>query len=97
VTHKFHRLFFTEFLVAALCDRCGKKVAVYECDNGCTGCQASGGSWRPEGRCRCGPPALPEGSELARLITRARRVGPRRPVGTASAKVRVTCGSPRPR
>jgi hypothetical protein len=96
VKHAFHRIFFTEFLIKALCDSCGKEVAVYESDPGCPGCQASGGRWRAGGRCRHGPPTLPEGSELEQLITRARRKGPGSSLGKASVKVRVTCGSPPP-
>jgi hypothetical protein len=96
VSHRFHRLFSTECLIKVICDRCYKKVAVYECDTGCPGCQASGGRWSPEGRCKCGPPALPEGSELEQLITRARRKGPGSSFGKASVTVRVTCGSPSP-
>lgn len=92
--HSFHRLFSTEFLIKALCDSCYKEVAVYECDPGCPGCQASGGTWSAGGRCRCGPPALPEGPELEQLITRARRKGPGSSLGKASYTVRVTCGSP---
>jgi hypothetical protein len=92
VTHRFHRLFSTESLIKAVCNSCYKEVAVYERDTECPGCQTSGGRWSPEGRCRCGPPALPQGSELARWITRARRVGPRRPI-----TVRVPCGNPAPR
>ncbi|MGB6766052.1 hypothetical protein, partial [Mycobacterium sp.] len=67
--HGFHRLFFTEFLIKARCDRCYKEVAVYERDPECPGCQASGGRWGTSGRCRCGAPALPEGSDVAPLIS----------------------------
>ena len=52
--HAFHRLFFTERLVAARCDRCYKLVAVYEKDTACLECQTTGGVWRSEGRCGCG-------------------------------------------
>ena len=99
MTHRLHRLFSTEFLIKALCDRCYQKVAVYECDTECPGCQASGGRWRPEGRCQCGPPALPQGRELALWITRARarRVKADHHPGQAPVTVRVSCGNPAPK
>jgi hypothetical protein len=97
VSHTFHRLFFTEFLIAARCDRCYKLVAVYEEDTGCPECQTTGGGWRFEGRCQCGTPELPQGNKLADLLARARRRA--RPGAWQRAPVteRVTCGNPAPR
>lgn len=94
--HAFHRFFFTEFLIKARCNQCYKKVAVYEYDPGCPGCQDSGGRWVQEGRCPCGPPTLPEGGELEQLTARARRRGSGMSLGDRSVTVRVTCGHPPP-
>jgi hypothetical protein len=92
VSHGFHRLFSLQTVIAARCDRCGKLVAVYEEDTACSECETTGGVWRPEGRCKCGTPELPGGSELAKLVARARRKL-RGPGERAPVKVRVTCGS----
>ena len=96
MSHGFHRLLSLRTLIAARCDQCHKLVAVYEEDTACPECQTTRGVWRSEGRCGCGTPELPGGSELGKLVERARRElpggGERAPI-----KVRVICGGSAPR
>jgi hypothetical protein len=69
-----HRFFSDKRLIAAVCKRCGKLVAVYEGHNlDCQHCAVTDDErWRPTKRCRCDPPpVLPAGTEMAAKIAQA--------------------------